>query len=167
MLNCVNNLNLEPQSMNSGIERAALMVSEEKQDSRKNFISSLSLLHTIFCHHPFSFGYRWNFFEVFVLYWIERFSVKIIIVLWCHNFLLLLFSITSRCIFYHFPLPTDSIHSTYLFTNEKSSFSFVIFRSQKISFYIKTTFSCHLKLQLCALLHVSQFIIISSYLFSV
>ncbi|CAG9800552.1 unnamed protein product [Chironomus riparius] len=33
MLNCVNNLNLEPQSMNSGIERAALMVSEEKQDS--------------------------------------------------------------------------------------------------------------------------------------
>lgn len=40
MLNCVNNLNLEPQSMNSGIERAALMVSEEKQDSRKNFITS-------------------------------------------------------------------------------------------------------------------------------
>jgi hypothetical protein len=38
MLNCVNNLNLEPQSMNSGIERAALMISEEKhqQDSRKN-----------------------------------------------------------------------------------------------------------------------------------
>lgn len=37
MLNCVNNLNLEPQSMNSGIERAALMISEEKhqQDSRK------------------------------------------------------------------------------------------------------------------------------------
>ncbi|CRK92725.1 CLUMA_CG006284, isoform A [Clunio marinus] len=35
MLNCVNNLNLEPQSMNSGIERAALMISEEKhqQDS--------------------------------------------------------------------------------------------------------------------------------------
>jgi hypothetical protein len=33
----VNNLNLEPQSMNSGIERAALMISEEKhqQDSRK------------------------------------------------------------------------------------------------------------------------------------
>ena len=34
----MNNLNLEPQSMNSGIERAALMISEEKhqQDSRKN-----------------------------------------------------------------------------------------------------------------------------------
>lgn len=31
-------MSLEPQSMNSGIERAALMISEEKhqQDSRKN-----------------------------------------------------------------------------------------------------------------------------------
>lgn len=36
MLNCVNSL--EPQSMNSGIEHAALMISEEKtqHDSRKN-----------------------------------------------------------------------------------------------------------------------------------
>uniref|UniRef100_A0A1A9ZUG5 Major facilitator superfamily (MFS) profile domain-containing protein n=1 Tax=Glossina pallidipes TaxID=7398 RepID=A0A1A9ZUG5_GLOPL len=34
MLNYTNSL--EPQSMNSGIERAALMVSEEKNDSRKN-----------------------------------------------------------------------------------------------------------------------------------
>lgn len=35
MLNCVNSL--EPQSMNSGIEHAALMISEEKtqHDSRK------------------------------------------------------------------------------------------------------------------------------------
>jgi hypothetical protein len=38
MLNCVNSL--EPQSMNSGIERAALMISEEKtqHDSRKLFL---------------------------------------------------------------------------------------------------------------------------------
>lgn len=43
MLNCVNNL--EPQSMNSGIERAALMISEEKtqHDSRKrNHFPSLN-----------------------------------------------------------------------------------------------------------------------------
>lgn len=49
MLNCVNNLNLEPQSMNSGIERAALMVSEEKhhQDSRKISPS----IHPLFSPH--------------------------------------------------------------------------------------------------------------------
>lgn len=40
MLNCVNSL--EPQSMNSGIEHAALMISEEKtqHDSRKIINSS-------------------------------------------------------------------------------------------------------------------------------
>lgn len=46
MLNCVNNL--EPQSMNSGIERAALMISEEKtqHDSRK---TSFALSTTTKC----------------------------------------------------------------------------------------------------------------------
>lgn len=49
MLNCVNNL--EPQSMNSGIERAALMISEEKnqQDSRKTKF----ILIEIQIHHYF------------------------------------------------------------------------------------------------------------------
>lgn len=53
MLNCVNNLNLEPQSMNSGIERAALMVSEEKhhQDSRKiSHHEHFELSHSIIYH---------------------------------------------------------------------------------------------------------------------
>lgn len=46
MLNCVNSL--EPQSMNSGIEHAALMISEEKtiHDSRKNEIP------TTYCELP-------------------------------------------------------------------------------------------------------------------
>lgn len=50
MLNCVNNLNLEPQSMNSGIERAALMISEEKhqQDSRKKTTSSIHCRFRLF-----------------------------------------------------------------------------------------------------------------------
>jgi hypothetical protein len=54
MLNCVNNLNLEPQSMNSGIERAALMISEEKhqQDSRKK-ISPPKKIHFSFFRHIF------------------------------------------------------------------------------------------------------------------
>lgn len=45
MLNCVNSL--EPQSMNSGIEHAALMISEEKtqHDSRKQ-------LQVFFCFKP-------------------------------------------------------------------------------------------------------------------
>lgn len=53
----MNNLNVEPQSMNSGIERAALMISEEKhlQDSRKKIhqkkiiFLSLSVLDISFC----------------------------------------------------------------------------------------------------------------------
>ena len=56
MLNCVNNLNLEPQSMNSGIERAALMVSEEKhqQDSRKK-------IHHQLIYHPFLMNFIISF----------------------------------------------------------------------------------------------------------
>lgn len=44
MLNCVNSL--EPQSMNSGIEHAALMISEEKtqHDSRKKFHNQYSII---------------------------------------------------------------------------------------------------------------------------
>lgn len=39
-------MNLEPQSMNSGIERAALMISEEKhqQDSRKKIHQAFIVL---------------------------------------------------------------------------------------------------------------------------
>ena len=96
MLNCVNNLNLEPQSMNSGIERAALMVSEEKQESRKNFISSKSLCNPFFSLSSIfwflilllkdfflSFEY---FFVLCESKWRWTFFLFKIIAKWCHNF---------------------------------------------------------------------------------
>lgn len=63
MLNCVNSL--EPQSMNSGIEHAALMISEEKtqHDSRKQAFSQIlilfssppqSLIVSLVCHNILS-----------------------------------------------------------------------------------------------------------------
>jgi hypothetical protein len=79
----VNNLNLEPQSMNSGIERAALMVSEEKQDSRKNFITS-------HCH-LFLFNYIifFNLMKYFLIFG-RYMKVNVFVLKWNVNDIILI-----------------------------------------------------------------------------